>query len=106
MAKYLWQASYTLDGLRGLMSEGGTSRRAAIEKLTSELGGSVEAFYYAFGEDDVYVIADVPDHVTAAAVSLKVASSGAVRIKTTVLLSPEEIDQATKTSVDYRPPGG
>lgn len=105
MAKYLWQASYSVDGAKGLLKEGGTSRRATIEQLVKEIGGTIEGFYFAFGDDDVYVIADVPDNVTAAAISLTVAAAGAVRIKTTVLLTPEEIDDATHKSVAYRPPG-
>jgi uncharacterized protein with GYD domain len=106
MPKYLWQASYSVDGVRGILKEGGSSRRAVIEQLVSELGGTLEALYFAFGEDDVYVIADLPDHATAAAVSLTVAGTGSVRLKTVVLLSPEEIDAATQKSVSYRPPGG
>jgi uncharacterized protein with GYD domain len=106
MARYLWQASYTPEGIRALVHEGGTSRREAIERITvEELGGVVESFYFAFGEHDVYVIADVPDHVTAAAISLAVAASGAATVKTTVLLTPEEVDAATRKAVDYRPPG-
>jgi uncharacterized protein with GYD domain len=105
MAKYLYQASYTTEGVKGLLKDGGSSRREAIRKMTGSLGGTVEAFYYAFGEDDVYLIVDVPDHVTAAAASLAVAASGAVNIKTTVLLTPEEIDAAAQKTVTYRPPG-
>lgn len=105
MAKYLWQASYSVEGAKGLLKEGGTSRRATIEQLVKEIGGTVEGFYFAFGDDDVYVIADIPDNVTAAAMSLTVAAAGAARIKTTVLLTPEEIDDATQKSVAYRPPG-
>ncbi len=107
MTRYLWQASYTPDGIRGILKEGGTGRLSAIERVTVEdFGGVVEAFYFAFGEHDVYVIADVPDAETAAAISLTVAASGAVRVKTTVLLTPEEVDAAAKKAVAYRPPGG
>ena len=105
MPKYLIQASYTADGVKGVLKEGGTSRRAVVQKLSEGLGGKIEAFYYAFGEDDVYVIGDFPDHATAAAVSMTVNASGAVRLKTVVLLTPEEVDEAAKKSVDYRPPG-
>jgi uncharacterized protein with GYD domain len=106
MARYLWQASYTAEGIRGLLDEGGTGRMDAIERITvQELGGVVEAFYFAFGEHDVFVIADVPDHVTAAAISLAVGASGAVNVKTTVLLTPEEVDAAARKAVAYRPPG-
>lgn len=105
MPKFLIQGSYSSDGLRGLLKEGGTSRRTTIEKLAQSLGGKVEALYYAFGEDDVFVIGEFPDNVTAAAVCLTASASGAVRTKTVLLLTPEEIDEATKKSVDYRPPG-
>jgi uncharacterized protein with GYD domain len=106
MAKFLWKASYSSDGLKGLLKEGGTGRRAAIEKLTQALGGEVEAFYYALGDDDVIVIVDLPDSTTAAAISLAVNSTGSVEIKTVPLLTVEEVDEAAKKSVDYRPPGG
>jgi len=105
MPKYLLQASYTTDGVSGLLKEGGTSRKATVEKLAETLGGSIEAFYYAFGDYDVYVIADVPDQATITALSLVINSTGAVNIKTTVLISPEEIDTASEKTVNYRPPG-
>lgn len=105
MAKYLVQASYTAEGVKGLLKEGGSGRRAAVEKLAGGLGGSVESMYWAFGEDDVYVTVDLPDNVSAAAVSLAVSAAGAVRAKTAVLLTAEDIDAAAKKTVDYRPPG-
>ena len=105
MPKYLFSGSYTQEGVKGLLKEGGSSRRATIEALAKGMGGSIEAFYYAFGENDVYVIGDMPDHETAAAISLAVGASGAVQLNTTVLITPEEIDQAAKKTVDYRPSG-
>jgi uncharacterized protein with GYD domain len=105
MGKYLIHGTYTQSGVQGLMKEGGSGRVDAVGKLLADLGGSVEAFYFALGDEDVFVIADVPDNTTAAAVSLAVAASGAVNIKTTVLLTPEEMDRATQQSVNYRPPG-
>ena len=105
MAKYLYQANYTTEGAKGLLKDGGSRRREVIEQMTTALGGTVEAFYYAFGADDVCLIVDVPDHVTAAAASLAVSASGAVSIRTTVLLTPEEIDAAAKKIVAYQPPG-
>jgi len=105
MTKYLWRVSYSLDGVKGVVKEGGTGRREAVEKLLADLGGTIESFYFTFGEDDVIVIAEVPDNVTAAAISLAVASAGSARIHTTVLLSPEEIDKAAKATINYRPPG-
>ena len=104
MPKYLFQASYTLDGVKGLLKHGGSKRRAAIEETIKGLGGKLEAVYFAFGEDDVFVIVDAPDNVSIAAVSLAVTASGAANLKTTVLLTPEEMDQAAKKTVRYRPP--
>lgn len=105
MSKYLLQASYTVAGAKGLLKEGGTSRRAAVEQVVQGLGGSLETFYYAFGSDDVVAIVDLPDHATIAAVSLAVGASGTVNVRTTVLITPEEIDAAAQKVVDYRPPG-
>lgn len=105
MPKYLYQASYTAQGAKGLLKDGGSKRRAAAEPLAKSLGGRVEAFYFAFGEPDAFVIVDVPDNVSAAAGSLIIGASGAIQIKTTVLLTPEEVDAAAKKSVSYSPPG-
>lgn len=105
MPKYLFQASYVGEGLKGLLREGGSKRRETVEQTIKGMGGTLEGFYYAFGEDDVFAIADLPDNISTAALALLINASGAVKLKTTVLLTPEEIDQATKKSIDYRPPG-
>jgi uncharacterized protein with GYD domain len=105
MPRFLFKSSYSAEGLRGLLKEGGTSRQSVVEKLAADLGGTIEAFYYGFGEEDVYVIAELPDNATAAALALTVSASGAAAITTTVLLTPEEVDAATHRSVNYRPPG-
>lgn len=105
MAKYLWQVTYTPSGMKGVLKEGGTSRRNLVEKIVQNMGGTLESFYYAFGDDDVYVIADFPSNVQAAAVAMNVEAAGAASIKTTVLLTPEEIDHATQQDVEYRAPG-
>jgi len=105
MAKYLIQANYSSEGLKGLLKEGGTSRRKVVDQLLASVGGKAESFYYAFGDTDAFVIIDVPDNVTAAAVALTVGASGAVSLKTTVLMTPAEVDQATKKSPAYRAPG-
>lgn len=106
MSKYLVRASYTAEGARGLIKGGGgTARRAAVEQMMEGLDGRVEGFYYAFGEDDAYVIVDAPDNISAAALALTVNASGAVVVKTTVLLTPEEMDKAARKTVTYRPPG-
>ena len=105
MPRYLAHASYTVEGLKGLLKDGGTKRREVVEQLAKSLGGTVEAFYYAFGDDDLFVIFDLPDNVSATTASLVVNASGAATVKITVLLTPEEVDQATKKSVDYLPPG-
>jgi uncharacterized protein with GYD domain len=104
--KYLVQASHIGDGVQGLLKEGGSARRAAVEKACASVGGALDAFYYAFGDTDVVAIIDLPDHVVAAGLALLIASSGRVDIKTTVLLTPEEIDSAVKVGGDYRPLGG
>ena len=105
MAKYLVLGKYSGEGVKGLLKDGGTGRRAAVEKLFSSVGGKVEAFYYAFGDTDLFIIGDVPDNVSAAALSLIVNAAGAATAKVIVLLTPEEIDAAAKKTPSYRPPG-
>src|SRR5579885_1956845 len=105
MPKYLVQANYTAEGLKGLMKDKGSGRQAAVSKAITGLGGKLEAFYFSFGETDAVVIADLPDNVSAAALSLQVCASGLAATKTTPLLTVAEIDQALQKSVDYRPPG-
>jgi len=105
MPKYLAQFNYTGEGLKGFLKEGGTSRRAAVEKLVKSLGGTLEVYYYAFGETDGFAVADMPDNASMAALALTVSASGAATVKTTVLITPEEIDETTKKKANYRPPG-
>ena len=105
MPKYLYQAKYTNEGLKGLLKEGGTARKEAIEKAFVSVGGKVESIHWAFGCTDLFIICDVPDNVTAAGASFAANISGAATTKVTVLLTPEEIDSAVKLSPDYRPPG-
>ena len=105
MAKYLIMASYTAEGAKGLLKDGGTKRRQAADQAIKSAGGKLEAFYFAFGDTDAIVIMDAPDHATVASASLAINASGAVRTKTVVLLTPEEIDQATKKGTTYSPPG-
>jgi uncharacterized protein with GYD domain len=105
MPKFLIKASYTQDGIRGLMKEGGSGRKAAVQKLIEGVGGKVEAFYFAYGDADAYIIADLPDAATAVALSLAVNASGAVRLSTTPLITAEEMDGASKKSIPYRAPG-
>ena len=105
MPKYLAHASYTVGGLQGLLKDGGTKRREVVDQLAKSLGGKLEAFYYAFGDDDLFVIFEFPDNISATTASLLVNASGAAKVKVTVLLTPEEVDQATKKTVDYSPPG-
>ena len=105
MSKYLFRSSYTVEGLAGLMKEGGSSRPEAVARAFESLGGTLEAFYYAFGDTDAYVIGDLPDNVSATAVSLLANAAGTAKVTVTVLITPEEVDKATKMSADYRPPG-
>lgn len=105
MPKYLVQASYTREGVEGVRTKGGSSRRDAVAETARSLGGNLESFYFAFGDHDAYVIVDLPDNEAAAAVALTVNAAGGAATKTTVLLSPEQVDEAAKRSVEYRPPG-
>ena len=105
MPKYLVHATYTADGAKGLLAEGGTKRRDTATKAIKAAGGKVEAFYFAFGKSDAIVIVDWPDNVSAAAAALTINASGVVTTSTTVLLTPAEIDEAVKKSVPYRGPG-
>ena len=106
MSKYLFQASYTIEGAKGIQSSGGSSRRDVLAKVAENMGGRLEALYFGFGKTDVYVIMDLPGNEAAAAVAIAVNSTGAASVETVVLLTPEEIDAAAKgSSVGYRPPG-
>jgi uncharacterized protein with GYD domain len=105
MAKYLIKASYNPEGVRGLIKDGGSKRRAVVQKLVEGLGGKIEAFYYAYGADDAVIIVDLPDASSGVALSLTVNATGAVRLATTPLITPEEIDAASKKTVDYKVPG-
>ena len=105
MGKYLIQGSYTAEGIKGVLKEGGTGRREAVSAALKSLGGKIESMYYAFGDTDVYVIVEAPDNVTAAALAMGVSATGSVAVKTTVLMTVEEIDQASKKTLSYRPAG-
>ncbi len=105
MPKYLFEVDYSVEGTRGLLKDGGSKRRAAVEKAVKGLGGKVEAFYFTFGTRDAVTIVDLPDNVSAVAMSLAASASGSVAFRTTPLISPAEIDQAAKKKVGYRPPG-
>ena len=105
MAKFLFEANYTPEGAKGVIKDGGSGRRAAIEKAVTGLGGRLEAFYFAFGKVDAYVIVDLPDNATAAAMAFAVSQSGLASTRTVVLLTMEETDAATKKAVTYRAPG-
>ena len=105
MPRYLFQGSYRPEGTKGLMKEGASQRRSNFEALVKQQGGRLESFYFTFGDADAIGIAELPDNVTAAALSMAINASGIVGVRTTVLLSVEEMDQATKRQVGYRPPG-
>jgi uncharacterized protein with GYD domain len=105
MPKYLVKATYVGDGLKGLLKEGGVARRAAAEKGIKSMGGTMEAFYFAFGDADAYVLADLPDLASMTALSLAINASGLVKVQTTTLLTAEEVDTAAKRTPSYRAPG-
>lgn len=105
MPKFMIMASYTVEGTKGLIGEGGSSRKAAVEKMLGAMGAKLESFYYAFGETDVYAVVDMPDSVSALAASLAINSSGAVTNELIPLITVEDVDAACKKSVNYRAPG-
>jgi uncharacterized protein with GYD domain len=105
MPKYLVSASYTAEGLRGLQRDKASGRRQAITAAVEGVGGKLEALYFALGEDDVYMIVDMPDHASLAALSIAASATGLVRTRTTALMTVEEVDQAFAKSVNYRAPG-
>src|SRR6185437_6982637 len=104
MPKYLVQGSYTDQGMKGLLKEGGSKRRAMVEQLAKEMGGKLEAFYFAFGGDDFVIVLDLPSNTDMAATAIVAQASGAVKSRVTVLVTPEELDQAVKRKVEFRPP--
>jgi uncharacterized protein with GYD domain len=105
MPKFMIHASYTLDGVRGVQSEGGSARRDAVAQTVESVGGTLECFYFAFGDADAVVIADLPDNEAAAALALTVNGSGGATTQSWLLLTPEEVDSAARRSVEYRAPG-
>ena len=105
MAKYMFRTNYTQSGLQGLLAEGGSGREAALRRTIESVGGSLEGFYYAFGDCDLYLIADLPDEEAATALSLNIAAAGALTVQVTVLLTPENVDAAARKAVAYRLPG-
>ena len=105
MSKYMIVATYSPEGMKGVLREGGSERRKMIADMAKNLGGELESFYYAFGANDVYSVVDLPDNVTAAAMSTHISAGGMVRCAVTVLVTPEEMDKAARTKMFYRPPG-
>lgn len=105
MPKYLVQASYTSEGAKSFVRDGGSGRRAAMAQTIESAGGKLEAMYFAFGDVDVYIIIDLPDNISAAAIWLATNRSGSVTSKTVVLLTPEEMDQVSKKVIEFRMPG-
>ena len=105
MQKYLFYGSYTPEGYRGLLAEGGSARIDVAKQALQSAGGSLEAFYYSNGEQDFYIIVNLPDNVSSTAITLAGNASGTFRIRAVALLTPEEMDEAAKMRVDFRPPG-
>lgn len=105
MAKYLSIASYTPEGIKGLIAKGGTARVDAARRVLADAGGTLEGYYFALGPDDVYIVYDLPDNVAAAATAMSVAASGMVVNRTVALMTPDEIDRAAKLRVQYDAPG-
>jgi uncharacterized protein with GYD domain len=105
MPKYLLRVNYTAEGAKGLIKDGGTKRRAIAQGAAESVGGKVESFYFAFGDTDAFVVADLPDAASAAAIALTVSAGGGATVQTSVLMTPEEVDGATRKSPLYSAPG-
>jgi uncharacterized protein with GYD domain len=105
MPKYLISANYTAQGMAGVRDAGAKSRVDAVTTMLEAMGGRLESFYFAFGDTDVFAVAEAPDDEAAAAVSIAINSSGAVSTRTTKLLTVEQADEALRRTVNYRPPG-
>jgi uncharacterized protein with GYD domain len=105
MSKYMLEVKYTLDGVKGVVAKGGSARKTAAQAAAKSVGGKVDSFYFAFGDTDAYVIAELPDNAAAAALALAVSAGGGATVTTVVLMTPEEIDKAPRGDVKYRPPG-
>ncbi len=105
MAKYMIKVYYSVEGAQGLLEQGGSSRKAMVARMLEDMGGSLESFYFSFGEDDAYVIVDMPDNVSTLAVSLAVNAAGAAALATIPLITAEEMDAASKKTVAYQPLG-
>lgn len=105
MPKYLVQVNYTIEGAKGLLKEGGTKRRAAAQAAIESVGGRIESMYYTLGEADAIVIVEMADNASVAALSVALAASGGTNGRTTVLMTPEEMDAAVKKTPSYRAPG-
>jgi uncharacterized protein with GYD domain len=105
MPKYLLQVNYTVDGIRGVVAKGGSARKTVSQAAAKSVGGKIDAYYFAFGDTDEYVIADLPDNESAAALALAATAGGGASVKTTVLLTTDEIDSAVAKTVKYTPPG-
>ena len=105
MPKYLFKVSYTAEGVKGVLKEGGVSRRNVATQLAKDMGGTVEAFYYTLGDDDAIVIVDMPSREDAVAISLAVNAAGGATVSIVALLTAEEVDAAAQKTVNYRPAG-
>jgi uncharacterized protein with GYD domain len=105
MPRYLIKARYTPEGLKGLLEDGGTRRREAVINTLNSVGGKLEALYFAMGEDDAFIIVEVPDNAAMAAIGIAVGATGTIRPQTIALLTPEEVDKAVKQKISFRAPG-
>jgi uncharacterized protein with GYD domain len=105
MTKYLFEANYVGEGIKGLMREGGTKRREAVVEALNSVGGTLECFYYAFGKTDVLGMFEIPEQANAAALSLMINSTGTVNLHLTPLMTAEDLDAAASKTPSYRAPG-
>ncbi|SCL59696.1 GYD domain-containing protein [Micromonospora chersina] len=105
MPAFLLRSIYTVDGISGLTRDGGSKRAEVVRKMVEEAGGRMLSMHFAFADDDTYVLCDLPDHRTAAALAMRIGAAGGLRSRVTPLLTPAEVDEATRTPTDYSAPG-
>jgi uncharacterized protein with GYD domain len=105
MGKYLFQGTYTEQGVKGLLKDGGSGRVRAVEQMAASVGATVECYYFAHGSDDFFLVMDLPDTITAVALALIVNATGTLKVRSTPLITPQELDRATQISASYRAPG-
>ncbi|MEU4717299.1 GYD domain-containing protein [Micromonospora purpureochromogenes] len=105
MAWFLLKSTYTVDGLKGLVKDGGTKRAEVVRKMIEDAGGRMESMHFAFAEDDTYVLCELPDQKTVTGLAVAIGATGSLSVRITPVLTPAEVDEVTRMKTTYTPPG-